>query len=299
MDAGLMLKGTLGPFTLEEVLGQGGMGVVYRAFDQVTGRHVAVKTLSPSTAGEEAIERFKTESGLLTRCRAPHVAAVYRAGRIEATDYIAMELMASTLEDRIARGQATTEELIAIGSQILLGLAAAHACGVIHRDVKPANVGVSTTGLIKLLDFGVATALPLPGTEILQTGCSSGLIVGSLPYMSPEQLRAEPTDARSDIYGTGAVLYELATGTRPFAGCRGAAAIDAVLHCAPERPSRLNPALDSAVEQAILRALSKSPARRFPSAFAMMDALLACRRTAPRRGPVAELRHVCGLHANA
>lgn len=286
MKAELVMTNILGRYCLEEVLGRGAMGVVYRAFDQVTRRTVALKVLSPDACGEEAMDRFRVEMQWLARCRSPHVAAIHQAGRIEGVDYIAMELMADTLAARIARGSSTTDELVSVGAQVLMGLGAAHACGVVHRDVKPANIGIGADGLIKLLDFGAAAALAWNSPSGYQRTHLSRLVVGSLPYMSPEQLRADPPDPRADVYGAGAVLYELATGMRPFDGREGAAAIDAVLHHPPQRPSGLNPDIDPQLERVILRALAKYPARRFTSAFAMMDALVGSRPPEPNRAPV-------------
>ena len=267
---------TLGRYLIQDVLGQGGMGVVYRAIDETDGREVALKTICPATPiAQAAIERFRREALWLARCHDPHIATVYRAGRAGGIDFIAMELMASTLQARIAAGHAGPAEVEGIGAQILMGLAAAHRAGIVHRDVKPANIGISRTGMVKLLDFGVADTLPWSANvEDSSTGASCLAVVGSVPYMPPEQLRGETVDARADIYGTGAVLYELATGRQPFQESTGAALIDAVLNRRPSPPSSINPAIGGALDRVILRALAKKPSSRHPSAAAMMDALL-------------------------
>ncbi len=270
------MRRRIGRYVIEEVLGQGANGVVYRAFDEIGRRAVALKTMSPAARGcETAVERFRREALCLTRCHAPHIATVYHVGTDDGVDYIAMELMAGTLQDRIAAGPASLLELVAVGAQVLMALVAAHRVGVIHRDVKPANIGLNSSGMVKLLDFGVAdTRAWIPEPDDVSTGSTLREIVGSLPYMPPEQLRGESVDARSDIYGTGAVLYEYATGRRPFHDRSGVSLIDAVLNHRAAAPSTFNPAVGREMDRLILRAMAKKPGSRFPSAAAMMDALL-------------------------
>lgn len=264
----------VGPYLLQETLGQGGMGVVYRAVDEADGREVAVKTLLPGPS-RDAVERFHGEALRHAHCVDPHVAAVYRTGRSNGVDFIAMELMATTLQARVERGPAGSREVVTIGAEILMALAAVHRAGIIHRDLKPSNIGVARTGMLKLLDFGVSAILP--GSPLAEDTTPAGLpsaVVGSLPYMPPEQLRGGLVDARADIYGTGAVLYALATGRAPFPQQTGAAMIDAVLNRRPPVPSHLNPEIGGGLDRVILRAMAKHPASRYCSAAAMMDALL-------------------------
>jgi serine/threonine-protein kinase len=288
MNAETLVGRTFGRYLIGDILGRGTMGVVYAGRDVAASRDVALKVICPDDAfGTDEIQRFQHEALWLSRCDDPHVVRVYGTGCVDGVDYIAMERMQSTLQARIAWPRPDMRELVEIGAGILLGLAAAHREGIIHQDVKPANVGIARDGTIKLLDFGVACPLPFSrhlqdaGTVAAQLAC-----VGSLHYMSPEQLRGDAVDERADVYGTGAVLYELATGRRPFPELRPACLIDAVLNEDPSLASLANPDLPVALDALIARALAKEPCDRFPTVLAMMDALL--RIDAPRwsaRGP--------------
>ena len=305
MDAEILVGRTLAGYLMRGIIGRGSMGVVYAARDLVLSHDVAVKVIRPDTAfSADAIDRLHQEARWLLRCDDPHVVRVYGSGRAEGHDYIAMELMPATLQARIAKGRPEIRELVEIGAGILLGLAAAHRAGIIHQDVKPANVGIARDGMVKLLDFGVAS--PLPWSTSFQEAATFtwGLpCVGSLHYMAPEQLRGEAVDDRADVYSTGAVLYELATGRRPFTDSRPACLINAVLNGHPCPPSLLNPNLPAAIDRVLIRALAKKPARRFSSVLAMMDALLQVGPLAPgpagpkmpaarRRDPIAIPRRV-------
>lgn len=276
MDAEALVNRRLGSYLIQEVLGQGGMGVVYRAVDETSGYEVAVKTICPATPlAQSAIDCFRREAACLARCHDPHIATVYQAGRAEGVDFIAMELMASTLQAKIGSHGASPSEVVGTGAQILIGLAAAHRAGVVHRDVKPANIGISHSGMVKLLDFGVASTLPwISSRDESSTGASPFGVVGSLPYMPPEQLRGDAVDPRADLYSTGAVLYELASGRPPFQEGNAVRLMDAILHRRPRPLSGINPDISVVLERVILRALAKNPSSRYPSAAAMMDALL-------------------------
>ncbi len=279
MDPTTSLIGrTIGRYLVQEFIGQGGMGVVYRAYDRASRRLVALKTLAAGAADGDTAAQLQQEGRWLSRCRSPHVVQVYDAGRSGEVDFIAMELMRATLDTRIARGPASSGETVRVGLEMLEGLDAAHREGVLHCDIKPANVGIDADEGIKLLDFGVARPLPeSPHFKSLSTGGLRRGLVGTLHYMSPEQLRGEPLDERSDIYSVGAVLYELASGRRPFGQEGLVPLIDAVLHATPVNPSSWNPDLDLDVDDVVMTALAKSPADRYSSAREMFEALRQAR----------------------
>lgn len=264
---------TLGRYAIEALIGRGGMGAVYRAHDRVNQRDVALKVLG-SRAGQDAIDRFQREALWLSCCDDPHIVSIYETGRAGNVDYIAMELMSTTLQSSIASRGPTVEGVEDVASGILLALVAAHRAGILHRDVKPANVGISAAGQVKLLDFGVANALPW---NAAQSECATiaplSTSAGTLEYMPPEQLCGEPTDERADVYSAGAVLYEFVTGQPPFSGAHLAELIDGILNRAPDAPATLNPSVGPGLNALILRALDKKPWRRFRSAEAMHDAL--------------------------
>jgi serine/threonine-protein kinase len=272
MDSAALVGRRLNRYLIGELIGHGGMGLVYRARDSYAHRDVALKVLDPSS-GQDALDRFQREALWLSYCDGPHIVPVYDSGRADGIAYIAMELMATTLQSRIREGRAPMGEVVSGGVSILLGLAVAHRIGIVHRDIKPANVGISTSAVIKLLDFGVANPLPW-STHDQNSGTSPPTpFVGTLDYMSPEQLRGDRLDERGDIYSAGAVLYELATGRRPFPENRPACLIDAILNAAPPPPSTLHGDVSPALEDVLLTALEKQRARRFRSAMAMVSAL--------------------------
>jgi serine/threonine-protein kinase len=274
--AGTELVGcTLGRYLVECEIGRGGTSVVYRAWDLVRRRAVALKIAGPGSNHDSPPVDLVREGRWLTRCRAPHVVQVFEVGRHDAAEFIAMELMASTLEVRKADGPVSGKELIGIGTGMLLGLDAAHREGIFHGDIKPANVGISLRGTVKLLDFGIAR--PLPGfalDQLITTALPIGGIVGTVPYMAPEQLLGNESDECADIYAVGAVLFELATGRPPFCEDSFVAIIDAVLNSDPPRPSSLNLSVESDTDDLLMKALAKAPSERFQSAQEMLDALL-------------------------
>lgn len=274
---GTVLEGRIvGGYLVEREIGRGGAGVVYQARDMARGCPVALKTALPwldHDAAESA--DLLGEARWLTCCRAPHIVQVFEVGQHEGTEFIAMELMASTLAARRGDEPLSAVELIGMGTGMLLGLDAAHREGVLHGDIKPANVGLSLHGTVKLLDFGVARALPwCPHDQNITTTTPLRGLVGTVPYMAPEQLRGDDADERADIYAVGAVLYELATGQPPFPGRGLADLVGAVLHARPIRPSSINRRIGSETDALLLRALEKAPSRRFRTAQQMLDALL-------------------------
>jgi serine/threonine-protein kinase len=258
-----------GRYRLRSPLGRGGMGEVWLADDELLRRRIAVKLLDRRLAGDASfVARFQREARSAAGLSHPNVVTVYDQGRVERADgddlYIAMELLdGPTLADVIAR-----EAPVAPGraAQLLLPVLAAlghaHAAGLVHRDVKPANVLLTRAGQVKVADFGVARAAD--GAQLTETGS----VLGSAPYLAPEAARGEPAGPAADLYGVGVVLYELLTGQVPFAG--GPPASVALRHVteAPRPPGELVPGLPAPLEALVLRALAKEPAGRPPSAEA-------------------------------
>ncbi|MBI2569554.1 MAG: serine/threonine protein kinase [Candidatus Schekmanbacteria bacterium] len=252
-------------------IGRGGMGAVYRAWDPRLSEEVAIKVILPVYWDSDAArKRFVLEAGAARRVAHPNVLRVYDINVDGDLIYISMEYFAGQrLSDVMAdRGPLPLPEILAVGTAMLDGLAAAHDAGVIHRDLKPQNILVGTSGQLKIIDFGLAA--PPRGSGLTATG----VVLGTPEYMSPEQLRGQRPDIGTDIYAAGVILYELATGKRPFSG-EGPIAI-ALAHSRelPAPPSQHRP-LPRDLEQVILRALEKEPENRHRSANAMCQALRA------------------------
>jgi serine/threonine-protein kinase len=265
-----MIGETLGHFRLLEMIGAGGMGVVYRAHDERLDRDVAIKVLPPGTLADDATrKRFRLEALTLSRLNHPNIATVHDFNDQEGADFLVMELIqGGTLDDRIQGAPLPEREVLRLGIQLAQGLAAAHGEGVVHRDLKPGNIRITPDDRLKILDFGLATLRQLEWNEKADTSDlgDAALVAGSPPYMAPEQLLGELVDLRSDIYGAGAVLYEMVTGRRPFAESHGPRLVDAVLHAPPVPPRDLNARLSPGLEAIVLKCLDKDPARRYQSA---------------------------------
>ncbi len=271
----------LGPYRIEEHLGRGGMGEVYRARDTRLGRAVALKLLSSALAADElALERFRREAQAISALNHPNVCTIHDIGAENGHPYLVIELLeGQTLKERIAEGRFTNEQLLAIAIPVLEGLEAAHAAGLVHRDIKPANIFLTRRGAVKILDFGLAkTAGPdaaaLHDAHSLTT---PGTTLGTLSYMSPEQARGEAVDGRADVFACGVTLYEMATGVLPFAGDSWAATIEAVLNKTPRPPRELNRSLIPEIESVIQRALEKNSEERYQTVADMRADLLRAR----------------------
>jgi serine/threonine protein kinase/Tol biopolymer transport system component len=257
----------LGPYEILAPLGAGGMGEVYRARDTRLDRDVAIKVLHTDTASPQALERFEREAKAIASLNHPGICAVYDIGTAP-VPFLVMELLeGETLHQRLTRGRLDVSTLLEIGLALADALAAAHARGIIHRDLKPANIVLTTRGP-KILDFGLARMtetvaqadLDVTGYPTLsgQTPLTdAGVAVGTVAYMSPEQLRGEALDARTDLFSLGLVLYEMATGKRAFSGATSAVTSAAILHEQPASPRELRPDLPLRFEQAILTLLEK------------------------------------------
>ena len=286
------LGGTLGHYRLLEQIGAGGMGLVFRAQDERLDRDVALKILTPGTLTDDnARKRFRKEALTLSQLNHPNIETVHDFDTQDGVDFLVMELISGiTLDEKLAARPLTEKEILALGRQLAQGLEAAHEQGVIHRDLKPGNLRVTGDGRLKILDFGLAKLLrPVSDTAATDSLSQTKGVAGTLPYMSPEQVRGEKVDARSDLYAAGAVLYEMATGRRPFPGS-GASLIDAILNQAPPAPSALNRQISAALEAIILKALNKDPDQRHFSARELLvnlqrvSAGSAATAAAPQRG---------------
>lgn len=268
---------TLGHCRIVAKIGAGGMGEVYRARDEQLDRDVAVKVLPTGILADEgARKQFRKEALALAKLNHPNIETVHEFGTQDGLDFLVMELIqGSTLAAKLAAGPLPERDILRLGTQLAGGLIAAHAQGVIHRDLKPGNLIVTPDGRLKILDFGLARLVhPEVADDItLSITVDAGTISGTIPYMSPEQLRALPADARSDVYAAGAVLYEMATGTRPFPEQQSAELIGAILHRSPAAPSSLNPSIGLGMDSLILRALEKEPSERYQSARELLVAL--------------------------
>jgi serine/threonine protein kinase len=240
-----MIGRTLGHYRIVGKIGAGGMGEVYRAHDDQLDRDVALKVLPPGLLADEAArKRFRKEALALARLNHPNIETVYEFSTEDGVDFLALELIqGSPLSEMLRRGTLPSTDTIPIAIQLARALAAAHEQHVVHRDLKPGNLMITSDGRLKVLDFGLARLLR-PARDLEMTVSVSereGTFSGTVPYMSPEQLRGEPADARSDIFSAGIVLYEMATGRRPFPQDHAPTLMGAILHEAPAPPSSLNP----------------------------------------------------------
>jgi tetratricopeptide (TPR) repeat protein len=292
-----MIGQMLSHYLVLEQIGAGGMGVVYRAHDQQLDRDVAIKVLPVGTLADEASRaRFRKEALALAKLDHPNIATIFEFSSQDGNDFLVTAYIPGiTLDAKLASQPLPPEETIALGVQFAKGLAAAHEQGVIHRDLKPGNLRLTPDGLLKILDFGLARLDKVSAEPDTTTTVSiemSQQITGTLPYMAPEQLRGERADTRSDVWGAGTVLYEMATGSRPFPEKQGPPLIDAILNTEPRPPSQLNRAVSPGLENVILKTLDKDPGHRYQTANELRidlerlmagTAPLAQRRTPSRR----------------
>jgi len=258
----------LGHYRIAEKIGAGGMGEVYRAHDEHLSRDVAIKVLPSGTLSDQSARRhLRNEALALSKLNHPGIATIYDFDTQDGVDFLVMEYIPGiTLSEKLAGRPLAEKEVIALGMQLAEALAAAHAEGVVHRDLKPGNLRVTGDGRLKILDFGLAKlrvpVMPSAATESIDQLA----MVGTLPYMAPEQLLGEEADVRTDIHAAGAVLYEMATGQRPFGKMEHAQLIMAILRQAPAPPAQLNPQVPAELERLIGKCLEKEPENRYQSA---------------------------------
>lgn len=280
-----MTASRIGRYEILRPLGRGAMGIVYLALDPQIDRTIALKTIRFDDAGgsfnrDEAKARFLKEARISGRLQHPNIVTVFDVGDDQGTLYLAMEYVSGgSLSQKLGiPGALSVSDRVRIVAEVADALAHAHERGVIHRDIKPANIMITTHGLAKLMDFGIAKStidmqLTRPGTTM-----------GSMYYMSPEQVRGDGVDARSDIYSFGVTLYEMVTGKKPFDSETSFSVLNAHVNEAPTPPVQMNPELPKALNDIVLCAMAKNPADRFQSAEEFRNALKALRE--PQREQV-------------
>ena len=271
---------TLGHYRIVELIGAGGMGEVYRARDEKLDRDVAIKVLPEAMSRDpERLARFEREAKAVARLAHPNILEIWDFGSESGVSYAVTELLeGQSLRERVPTSGLPWQKAVEIGAAIADGLAAAHSRGVVHRDLKPENVFVTSDGRVKILDFGLAAIRGELLTEaetgtLTPEGTLPGTVMGTLGYMSPEQLRGDPADARSDIFALGCVLYEMVSGRRAFAGITAAETMAAILKEEPQRLSSSGASLPAELDSTIHRCLEKSPEARFQSASDLAFAL--------------------------
>ena len=284
-----MLGRTISHYHITSQLGEGGMGVVYEAEDTNLGRHVALKFLTPALAGDAGLlQRFQREARAASALNHPNICTIHGIEQHESEHFIIMELLdGESLADRIRRGPVDIESVLTLGAQLADALESAHSKGIVHRDLKPANIFVTSRGQAKILDFGVAkidgrkvgaeanSSLP---TLVADQLTSAGATIGTIAYMSPEQARGEVTDARTDLFSIGTVLYQMATGILPFQGETSAVVFDAILNREPAPITQFNSSLPPELNRIIGQALEKDRDLRYQSATDLKTALKRLKR---------------------
>ncbi len=267
----------LSHYRIVEQIGAGGMGVVYRAHDEQLDRDVALKVLPAGMLADDAARRqFRKEALALAKLSHPNIATVFEFSSHQGVDFLAMELIPGRpLSERLLGGAMPQPEIVRLTTQLAEGLAAAHDQEVIHRDLKPANLFVTPDGRLKILDFGLAKHAPTAsGADVTRSiTADTGTVSGTVPYMSPEQLRGLPVDPRSDVYAAGAVLHEMATGRRAFPQTQGAELMGAILYESPAPARSVNKYVSAGLESIVSKALAKDPSQRYQSARELRVAL--------------------------
>jgi len=275
----------LGHYEITGFLGEGGMGTVYLARDTKLGRKVALKLLpSYFTSDSDRLRRFEQEACAASALNHPNILTIYEIGETDGTHFIATEFIGGeTLTEGIASASMKIGEVLNVAEQVASALAAAHEAGIIHRDIKPENIMVRRDGIVKVLDFGVAKLLKEPGTAREATTRAMiktdlGVVMGTVPYMSPEQALARDIDHRSDLFSLGVLIYETATGQSPFAGANSIETLDRILHAQPEAISRFNQDAPPELGRIVGKCLEKDRERRYSSARELLADLKNLKR---------------------
>ena len=267
-----------GRYELAGEIGQGGMAKVFKAIDMRLGRPVAVKVLAPALANDQAfVQRFQREAEAAARLNHPNIVGVFDSGSVGDVHYIVMELVEGrTLAEILAQdGRLLPERATEIGESVCSALTAAHAAGIVHRDIKPGNIMITPRGEVKVMDFGIARI------DTGQTVAQTAAVMGTASYLSPEQAQGGPIDARSDIYSAGIVLYEMLTGRPPFAGDSAVSVAMQHVQEAPVPPSQAVSGIPPALDSIVMRAMSKNAANRYQSADAFRRDLESARLGQP------------------
>src|SRR5262249_6744058 len=279
-----MIGGMVGNYKITEMIGEGGMGSVFKGIDLMLEREVAIKMLRPELSRQpDLVERFRIEAVTLARLNHPNIATLYSFVRHGDDFFMVMEYVRGETLDSVLRrsGAMPVQRAVSLFCHALEGIEHAHQMGIVHRDIKPANMMLTASGAIKVMDFGIARVL---GSNRMTR---TGHLIGTIEYMSPEQFKGEQTDARSDVYSLGMLLYEMLTGRLPFNADSDYALMRSQIEEAPRPPRELAPHVPLILEQAIMRALAKRPEARFQSAGEFQRAIeqLGASATEPRVNP--------------